>query len=231
MDGILVQLPLPEHISEKKILSCVALEKDVDGFHPVHAGMLCQKRRGGASVGSVADEEFGFAPCTPVGCIELLDRHGVTIRGKKAVVLGRSNTVGMPAAMLLLRRDATVTICHSLTPDLEAEVRQADILIAAIGRPEFVPGAWIKPGAAVIDVGINNVDDPTRKSGKRMVGDVNFNEAKEVAGFLTPVPGGVGPMTIATLMQHTLTACLRRQGITNEDLKPFLPQEGEGSAS
>jgi methylenetetrahydrofolate dehydrogenase (NADP+)/methenyltetrahydrofolate cyclohydrolase len=147
-----------------------------------------------------------FVPCTPFGCIYLLEQVGVKIDGANAVVLGRSNIVGMPAALLLIGKNATVTVCHSRTKDIAAVVREADILIAAIGKTEFVHGDWIKPGAAVIDVGINSKPDATKKSGYRLVGDVNFDEAKEVAGFITPVPGGVGPMTIAMLMKNTLRA-------------------------
>jgi 5,10-methylene-tetrahydrofolate dehydrogenase/methenyl tetrahydrofolate cyclohydrolase len=199
--GILVQLPLPDHIDEEEILAAVNLEKDVDGFHPINIGRLSMKRR-----------EPLFVPCTPKGCIELLDRTGVAIEGKRAVVLGRSNIVGLPVAMLLLHRNATLTICHSRTQDLPAIVRQADILVAAVGRAEMVRGDWIKPGTVVIDVGINAVDDPTAKSGYRLVGDVAFNEAKEVAAAITPVPGGVGPMTIAMLLRNTLDSAKRTVG-------------------
>ena len=195
INGILVQLPMPSHIDEERVLSLINIEKDVDGFSPVNIGRLAQKGR-----------DPLFVPCTPYGCIYLLQQAGVKIEGANAVVLGRSNIVGMPAALLLVRENATVTICHSRTKDLPGVIRQADILIAAIGRTEMVRGDWIKPGAAVIDVGINSVPDATKKSGHRLVGDVNFNEAKEVAGFLTPVPGGVGPMTIAMLMRNTLRA-------------------------
>ena len=177
------------------MLSLINIEKDVDGFSPINIGRLAQKGR-----------EPLFVPCTPYGCIYLIEQMGIKIEGANAVVLGRSNIVGMPAALLLISRNATVTVCHSRTRDLPAVVRQADILIAAIGRTEMVRGDWIKPGAAVIDVGINSVPDATKKSGHRLVGDVNFNEAKEVAGFITPVPGGVGPMTIAMLMKNTLRA-------------------------
>jgi 5,10-methylene-tetrahydrofolate dehydrogenase/methenyl tetrahydrofolate cyclohydrolase len=195
VNGILVQLPMPAHIDEERVLSLINIEKDVDGFSPVNIGRLAQKGR-----------EPLFVPCTPYGCIYLLEQAGVKIEGANAVVLGRSNIVGMPAALLLIGKNATVTVCHSRTRDLPAVVRQADILIAAIGRTEMVRGDWIKPGAAVIDVGINSVPDATKKSGHRLVGDVNFAEAKEVAGFITPVPGGVGPMTIAMLMKNTLRA-------------------------
>ncbi len=195
VNGILVQLPMPSHIDEERVLSLINIEKDVDGFSPLNIGRLAQKGR-----------EPLFVPCTPYGCIYLLEQAGVKIEGANAVVLGRSNIVGMPAALLLVGKNATVTVCHSRTKDIAAVVRQADILIASIGKTEFVRGDWIKPGAAIIDVGINSVPDATKKSGHRLVGDVNFNEAKEVAGFITPVPGGVGPMTIAMLMQNTLRA-------------------------
>ena len=195
VNGILVQLPMPAHIDEESVLSLIGIEKDVDGFSPLNIGRLAQKGR-----------EPLFVPCTPFGCIYLLEQAGVEIAGANAVVLGRSNIVGMPAALLLLRKNATVTICHSRTKDLPGVIRNADILIAAIGRKEMVQGDWVKPGAAIIDVGINAVPDPTKKSGRRLVGDVNFAEAKEVAGWITPVPGGVGPMTIAMLMKNTLHA-------------------------
>jgi len=195
VNGILVQLPLPAHLNEERVLQLINIEKDVDGFSPINIGRLAQKGR-----------EPLFVPCTPYGCIYLLEQAGVKIEGANAVVLGRSNIVGMPAALLLVSKNATVTICHSRTRDLPGAVRQADILIAAIGKTQMVRGDWIKPGAAVIDVGINSVPDATKKSGHRLVGDVNFEEAKEVAGFITPVPGGVGPMTIAMLMRATLHA-------------------------
>jgi 5,10-methylene-tetrahydrofolate dehydrogenase/methenyl tetrahydrofolate cyclohydrolase len=195
ISGILVQLPMPAHIDEERVLSLINIEKDVDGFSPLNIGRLAQKGR-----------EPLFVPCTPFGCIYLLEKSGVKIEGANAVVLGRSNIVGMPAALLLIGRNATVTVCHSRTKDIPGAIRQADIVIAAIGKTEFVRGDWIKPGAAIIDVGINAVPDATKKSGQRLVGDVNFNEAKEVAGFITPVPGGVGPMTIAMLMKNTLRA-------------------------
>ena len=195
VNGILVQLPLPSHLNEERVLQLISIEKDVDGFSPINIGRLAQKGR-----------EPLFVPCTPYGCIYLLEQVGVKIEGANAVVLGRSNIVGMPAALLLISRNATVTVCHSRTKDIAGVVRRADILIAAIGKMEFVRGDWIKPGAAVIDVGINSKPDATKKSGHRLVGDVNFEEAKEVAGFITPVPGGVGPMTIAMLMRSTLRA-------------------------
>lgn len=195
ISGILVQLPMPSHLNEEAVLSLIGINKDVDGFSPLNIGRLAQKGR-----------EPLFVPCTPYGCIYLLEQANVKIEGANAVVLGRSNIVGMPAALLLISKNATVTVCHSRTRDLPAVVRQADILIAAIGRTEMVRGDWIKPGAAIIDVGINSIPDATKKSGHRLVGDVKFDEAREVAGVITPVPGGVGPMTIAMLMRATLHA-------------------------
>jgi methylenetetrahydrofolate dehydrogenase (NADP+) / methenyltetrahydrofolate cyclohydrolase len=258
--GILVQLPLPRHLDEEKILGAVSLQKDVDGFHPVNIGRLSMKGR-----------EPLFVPCTPAGCIELLVRSGVEIGSAEAVVLGRSNIVGLPVSMLLLHRNATITICHSRSHDLPGICRRADILVAAVGRAEMVKGDWVKPGAAVIDVGINQkwIEHPadrewtcgttgetfvahregeSGKGGRRklgvycpdcdaaylkdevpadcqcegmvnlyrkyeLVGDVDFDEVKEVAGYLTPVPGGVGPMTIAMLMQNTLRGAKHALGI------------------
>jgi 5,10-methylene-tetrahydrofolate dehydrogenase/methenyl tetrahydrofolate cyclohydrolase len=200
--GILVQLPLPKHLNEEAVLNAISIEKDVDGFHPINIGRLAMKGR-----------EALFAPCTPAGIIELIDRTGIAIEGKEAVVLGRSNIVGLPVSMLLLKRNATITICHSRTHDLPAVTRRADILVAAVGRPLMVKADWVKPGAVVIDVGINRVDDPTRKRGYRLVGDVDFEEVKEVAGWITPVPGGVGPMTIAMLLKNTVTAAKRAAGL------------------
>jgi 5,10-methylene-tetrahydrofolate dehydrogenase/methenyl tetrahydrofolate cyclohydrolase len=258
--GILVQLPLPRQLDEEKILGAISLEKDVDGFHPLNIGRLSMKGR-----------EPWFVPCTPAGCIELLVRSGVEIAGAEAVVLGRSNIVGLPVAMLLLHRNATITICHSRSQDLPGICRRADILIAAVGRTEMVKGDWVKPGAAVIDVGINQKwvehpadkewtcaatgerfvahrGDESDKGGRRkvgvfcpdcdaaylkdhvpadcqcagmidlfrkytLVGDVDFDEVKQVAGYLTPVPGGVGPMTIAMLMQNTLRGAKHALGL------------------
>jgi 5,10-methylene-tetrahydrofolate dehydrogenase/methenyl tetrahydrofolate cyclohydrolase len=191
--GILVQLPLPDGLDEEKVLQKISIEKDVDGFHPINIGRLSMKGR-----------EPLFVPCTPAGCIVLLEEAGAQFKGANAVVLGRSNIVGLPVAMLLLHRDATVTICHSRSKDLAAICRAADILVAAVGRTEMVRKDWVKPGAFVIDVGINRVEDKSKKSGYRLVGDVAFDEVKEVAGALTPVPGGVGPMTIAMLLRNTL---------------------------
>eukprot|EP00890_Picochlorum_soloecismus_P003604 jgi/Picsp_1/4244/NSC_01753-R1_protein len=189
--GILVQLPLPKHMNEQKILDAISIEKDVDGFHPLNIGSLAMRGR-----------EPKFIPCTPKGCIELLKRAGVTMSGKKAAVVGRSNIVGMPAALLLQREDATVTVIHSRTPNAREICSTADIVIAACGKAEMVEGSWIKEGAAVIDVGINAVDDANSKRGYKLVGDVNFNEASEKASYITPVPGGVGPMTIAMLLRN-----------------------------
>lgn len=196
--GILVQLPLPKSLDEERVLSSVSLEKDVDGFHPVNIGRLAQKGREPLAI-----------PCTPAGVICLLKTVIPSLEGKHAVVLGRSNIVGMPVSLLLVRENATVTICHSKTLDLPSVVREADILVAAIGRPEMVRGDWIKCGAVVIDVGINRVEDPSRERGYRLVGDVSFEEACDFASAITPVPGGVGPMTIIMLLKNTLTAAER----------------------
>lgn len=196
--GILVQLPLPAGLDDEKILRTISIEKDVDGFHPVNIGRLAQKGR-----------EPLFVPCTPAGCMILLEKAGAQIEGANAVVVGRSNIVGMPAALLLVKANATTTICHSRTKDLPAVCRGADILIAAIGRAEMIRGDWIKPGAYVIDVGMNRVDDPSRERGYRLTGDVAFDEAMEVAAAITPVPGGVGPMTIAGLLANTLRSAQR----------------------
>lgn len=195
VNGILVQLPLPKGLDEERVLSAISLEKDVDGFHPMNIGRLAQKGR-----------ESLFIPCTPAGVIYLLKQSLPSLEGKNAVVLGRSNIVGMPVALLLVKENATVTICHSRTIGLKDMVRNADILVAAIGKPEFVRGDWIKPGAIVIDVGVNRVDDQTKEKGYRLVGDVAYEEALGVAGAITPVPGGVGPMTIAMLLRNTLRA-------------------------
>jgi len=204
VDGILVQLPLPEHMDEAAVIAAIDPDKDVDGFHVVNAGRL--------AVGSE-----GFVPCTPLGCLMLLkDRLG-SLAGLNAVVIGRSNIVGKPMAQLLLRESCTVTIAHSRTQNLPAVVKNADIVAAAVGRPEMVKGDWIKPGATVIDVGINRV--PGVEPGKtRLVGDVAYDEAAEVAGAITPVPGGVGPMTIAVLLRNTLVAAHRREGLPPPEL-------------
>jgi 5,10-methylene-tetrahydrofolate dehydrogenase/methenyl tetrahydrofolate cyclohydrolase len=195
VNGILVQLPLPKGMDEQRVLDLISIEKDVDGFHPMNIGELVMKGR-----------TPKFVPCTPAGCIEMLKRSGIPIAGADAVVVGRSNIVGVPVAALLQNADATVTVCHSRTKDLPAKVRQADIVVAAIGRPHYVKGDWLKPGCAVIDVGINAIPDATKKSGQRLVGDVAFDEACEVAGWITPVPGGVGLMTVALLLKNTVRA-------------------------
>lgn len=195
VNGILVQLPLPSHLDEERVLNAISIYKDIDGFHPVNIGRLAQKGR-----------ESLFVPCTPDGCIYLIDSTGFKLKGANAVVLGRSNIVGMPVALLLVKRDATVTICHSRSKDLPAICREADVLIAAVGRPEMVRADWVKPGAVVIDVGSNRVDDPSSEKGYKWVGDVAFDEVKDVAGWLTPSPGGVGPMTIAMLLRNTVRA-------------------------
>ncbi|XP_034709756.1 bifunctional protein FolD 4, chloroplastic isoform X2 [Vitis riparia] len=196
--GILVQLPLPSHMNEQNILNAVSIEKDVDGFHPLNIGRLAMRGR-----------EPLFVPCTPKGCIELLHRCNIDIKGKQAVVIGRSNIVGMPAALLLLREDATVSIVHSRTKNPEEITSQADIIIAAVGQPNMVRGSWIKPGAVIIDVGINPVEDATSPRGYRLVGDVCYEEACKIASAVTPVPGGVGPMTIAMLLSNTLSSAKR----------------------
>jgi methylenetetrahydrofolate dehydrogenase (NADP+) / methenyltetrahydrofolate cyclohydrolase len=197
VDGILVQLPLPKHIDSAKVLDAIDPAKDVDGFHVVNVGRL-------------ATGLPGLVPCTPLGCLMLLkDRLG-DLSGKRALVLGRSNIVGKPVAQLLLQENCTVTIAHSRTRDLAAECRRAEILIAAVGKPEMVRGDWVQPGAVVIDVGINRVESD---GSAKLVGDVAFAEVEPIAGAITPVPGGVGPMTIACLLQNTLTAFRRRRGL------------------
>ena len=202
--GILVQMPLPRHIAADKVIRRIRPEKDVDGFHPVNVGKL--------SIG----ERDGFVPCTPAGAIELLVRSGVETRGKDAVIVGRSNIVGKPMAALLMQDapggNATVTVCHSRTTNLAGHIRRADIVIAAIGKPEMITGDMIKPGAVVIDVGINRVNDAAAPKGYRIVGDVHFASARDVASLITPVPGGVGPMTIAMLMKNTVRAAAQIAG-------------------
>ena len=196
--GILVQSPLPHHMDANTVVRRVLPSKDVDGFHPVNVGKL------------LIGETDGFAPCTPAGVQELLVRYGVETRGKDVVIVGRSNIVGKPMAALLVQGgvggDCTVTICHSRTKELAAHTRRADILIAALGKPEAITGDMVRPGAVVIDVGINRVDDPSDRRGYRIVGDVEFASASRVAAFITPVPGGVGPMTIAMLLKNTVRA-------------------------
>jgi len=196
VDGILVQLPLPKHIAPVRVLDLIEVGKDVDGFHPVNAGLLSLGREG------------AIVACTPAGCMRLIALSDITLEGARAVVVGRSNTVGKPVAQLLLAANATVTVAHSRTRDLPAVCRDADVLVAAVGKAQMVRGDWIKPGAVVIDVGMNRIALPDGKA--KLVGDVAFEEAREVAGFITPVPGGVGPMTIAMLLSNTLFAAERR---------------------
>ena len=198
INGILVQLPLPAQINEEKVINTISVDKDVDGFHIENVGKL--------SIG-----EDSLVPCTPAGCIMLLKDHLGDLSGKSAVVVGRSNIVGKPVSMLLLRESCTVTISHSRTQDLPAVCREADIVVAAVGRPQMIKGDWLKPGAVVIDVGINRVDGDEGKT--KLVGDVDYAEAMQVAGAVTPVPGGVGPMTIACLLRNTVIAACRQHGV------------------
>ncbi|OOY04375.1 bifunctional methylenetetrahydrofolate dehydrogenase/methenyltetrahydrofolate cyclohydrolase FolD [Thioclava sp. F28-4] len=199
--GILVQLPLPNHIDEEKVINSITPAKDVDGFHILNVGLLGTGQK-------------SMVPCTPLGCLMMLRDQLGSLSGLNAVVVGRSNIVGKPMAQLLLRDSCTVTIAHSRTKDLADVCRGADILVAAVGRPRMIPGDWVKPGATVIDVGINRIDAPEKGEGKtRLVGDVDFDSAKEVAGAITPVPGGVGPMTIACLLANTVTACCRANNL------------------
>lgn len=221
VDGILVQLPLPRQVDERRIIAAIDPAKDVDGFHPVNVGRL------------MLNQET-FVPCTPAGILELLDREGIQLAGARACVVGRSNIVGRPVAELLLRRDATVTICHSRTRDLAAVTREADILIAAVGRAGLIRGEHVKPGAVVVDVGMNKVADEAearelfgdeaekrartiRERGSTLVGDVHPAEVAKVAGWLTPVPGGVGPLTVAMLMRNTVAAAHRRRKLSARD--------------
>ena len=200
--GILVQLPLPKHLNEDLVINSIAPDKDVDGFHISNVGLLGTGQK-------------SMVPCTPLGCLMMLrDYHG-SLSGMNAVVIGRSNIVGKPMAQLLLGDSCTVTIAHSRTKDLPVVVRGADIVVAAVGRPEMVPGDWIKPGATVIDVGINRIDKP--EGGTRLVGDVDYASCAAVAGAITPVPGGVGPMTIACLLANTVTACCRIHGLVEPE--------------
>lgn len=193
--GILIQLPLPAHIDTNKILKSVSREKDVDGFHPENVGNLTLNRL-----------EDVLMPCTPKGCIELLDKYNIEIEGKHAVVIGKSSIVGMPLSLLLLHREATVSVCHVKTQNIKEITRQADILISACGQAEMIKADWVKDGCVVIDVGINSVDDENAKRGYRIVGDVDFDDVREKASAITPVPGGVGPMTIAMLLKNTVNA-------------------------
>ncbi|HEY7959385.1 MAG TPA: bifunctional methylenetetrahydrofolate dehydrogenase/methenyltetrahydrofolate cyclohydrolase FolD [Sphingomicrobium sp.] len=201
VDGILVQLPLPEQVDERVIITRISPDKDVDGFHPVNAGRL--------AIGL-----HGFVPCTPLGCLMLLQQELGDLSGLDAIVVGRSNIVGKPMALLLLRANCTVTVAHSRTRDLPGAVRRADIVVAAVGRPELIRGDWLKPGATVIDVGQERIEQPDGT--RRLVGDVAFDEALEVAGAITPVPGGVGPMTIACLIRNTFVSAARREGFAYE---------------
>lgn len=203
--GILVQLPLPKHLNEDLIINSISPAKDVDGFHISNVGLLGTGQK-------------SMVPCTPLGCLMMLRDHHGSISGMNAVVIGRSNIVGKPMAQLLLNDSATVTIAHSRTKDLADVVRRADIVVAAVGRPEMVPGDWIKEGATVIDVGINRLDAPEKGEGKtKLVGDVQFESCAERAGAITPVPGGVGPMTIACLLANTVTACCRANGLAEPE--------------
>lgn len=194
IDGILVQLPLPGHIDEKAVINAIAVDKDVDGFHPVNVGNLV-----------IGDDSL--LPCTPAGVIELIKRAGISLSGKHAAVIGRSNIVGKPVSLLLQRENATVTMCHSRTANMAEITRQADVLVVAIGRANFIDASYVKPGAVVIDVGMNRLDNG------KLAGDVDFESVKEVSGPITPVPGGVGPMTITMLMQNTLLAAKRHHGL------------------
>jgi 5,10-methylene-tetrahydrofolate dehydrogenase/methenyl tetrahydrofolate cyclohydrolase len=197
--GILIQLPLPDQIDEEAVLREVSLEKDADGLHPLNIGALAMKGR-----------EPTFTPATPTGCMALLDEVGVEVAGARAVVLGRSNIVGLPVALMLLKANATVTIAHSRTQNIPELLREADIVIAALGKPGFVQADWLKPGAVVIDVGTNKIDDPSTERGYRFVGDVDFEAAKAVVGAISKVPGGVGPMTITMLLRNTVKAAWRQ---------------------
>lgn len=201
--GILVQLPLPKHIDEEKVLRNIKVSKDADGFSALNIGNMCL--RGGL--------EPMALPCTPAGCIELLKRSNIEVSGKHAVVLGRSNIVGMPVAHLLQQMNATVTVCHSRTKNVQQFLKQADIIVAAIGKAEYVRGDWLKPGCVVIDVGINSVPDATKKRGTRLCGDVHWKEIQGIASHATPVPGGCGPMTIAMLLKNTLNLARLANGM------------------
>ena len=205
VDGILVQSPLPKSINEVAVFRRIAAHKDVDGFHPLNLGKLAQ------------EDATGFVACTPAGIMELLRRTGVSLAGKHVVVLGRSLIVGKPAALLAVQRNqwanATVTICHSQTPDIASFTRQADVLIAAIGKAEFVTGDMVKPGAVIIDVGVSRVPDATRKTGTRLTGDVHFPSVSQICSKITPMPGGVGPMTVAMLMKNTVKAYRQNNGV------------------
>lgn len=213
--GILVQLPLPDHINEELVIAAINPEKDVDGFHPINVGRL--------AVGAA-----GLVPCTPLGCVILAKSHLQNLTGLNAVVVGRSNIVGKPVAQLLLQQNCTVTIAHSRTKEIEKICANADLLVAAIGRPQMIKANWVKPGATLIDVGINRIDAPEKGIGKdgkvktRLVGDIDFAEAQAVAGAITPVPGGVGPMTIACLLRNSVQAACAQHNVALPDLEPNL---------
>lgn len=211
-NGILVQLPLPSHINEKAVLEAISPEKDVDAFHPVNVGKIMQGK-------------YEFAPCTPAGIMEMLERENISVEGKHCVVVGRSNIVGKPMSMLLLHKNATVTICHSKTTNLEEICRSADILVAAVGKPNFITNNMVKEGAILIDVGINRVDG-------KLVGDIDFNNVKDKCSYITPVPGGVGPMTIAMLMKNTLLAAMNQQSRYESlyKFKQYLQDVVDGTA-
>lgn len=199
INGILIQLPLPKHIREANVLNQVSLEKDVDGFHVSNIGKLTLKRLDNL-----------LTPCTPEGCIELLDRYGIEIQGKNAVIVGRSNIVGVPLSLLLLHRNATITICHSRTTDIFEHTKKADLLFLACGQTQFIKKEHIKEGCVIVDIGINSIDDSTRKRGYRLVGDCDYTDCKDKTSAITPVPGGVGPMTIAMLLKHTVVSCKKQ---------------------
>ncbi|KAL0082497.1 c-1-tetrahydrofolate synthase [Phycomyces blakesleeanus] len=216
--GMIVQMPLPPHINETTVIEAIDYHKDVDGFHALNVGKMAKRSTTPL-----------FLPCTPKGIIELLKANKISLSGKNAVVVGRSDIVGFPVAALLSAEDATVTICHSKTENIKSVINKADVLVVAIGQPEFIKGEWIKPGAVVIDVGINSVTDTSKASGKRLVGDVEYETASKVAGAITPVPGGVGPMTVAMLMENTMISANRAlehrnecQTVCEERLQPLF---------
>jgi 5,10-methylene-tetrahydrofolate dehydrogenase/methenyl tetrahydrofolate cyclohydrolase len=202
VNGILVQLPLPKHLNESKILNHIACDKDIDGFHAQNIGELAMTNR-----------EPAFVPCTPLGCLKILKHENIKLTGSHVVVIGKSNIVGLPMSLLLLKEGATVTVCHIDTKDLQSHTKRADIIVSACGQPEMIKKDWVKEGVVVIDVGTNFIPDSTKKSGKKLVGDVDFNEVKEVAHKISPVPGGVGPMTVAMLLSNTLKAFKMQNGL------------------
>ena len=202
INGILVQLPLPDHLNDEKILSKISYLKDVDGFHSRNMGDLAMEKR-----------TPNFVPCTPLGCLELLKRYGIEIKGKHAVIVGKSNIVGLPMALLLMKEMATVTVCHIDTENITRHLKMADIVVSACGQPMMIKKEWLKEDVVVIDVGINSIPDATKKRGYRLVGDVDFENVKEIAKAITPVPGGVGPMTVTMLLRNTLEGFKRQNGI------------------